>query len=149
MFRAIYCVVCLFAMSSAASADNDIGDVRNDIEARGGKVLYIKHFDHVEYLKAVGSVPTGLSGAYASNLAKEIAIKTGVKVSSEVLNQMLNGSTYKFGSGQMQAGLATYRHWEVKSLHVPRATSKGVRMQLVSSKIYLPNTHELYIRLIK
>ena len=144
--------ILLTCLSAAfAWSDDNIDEVRTSTEARGGKVLWGKHFDHEEYVIAAAAIAAGQGGGYAIETAKGIATDFGVQLSQEALSRILQGEALTFGNIEVQGGIATFNHWRRTVQHEPRIRWRGPRSYIewvpVEHQIPLPNTHQLYLRI--
>ena len=151
--RYFLAALALAGLTTAASADDNIGDVRRSVESRGGTVYWGKHFDHAEYAKAAAAIAAGQGGTYAVDLAKDIG-KTFVKeIGLDLLNKLVKGETIDLGNVEIQGGIATYNHWRRVVHHEPRIRWQGIKSRVemceVVHEIPLPNTHQLYLRIKK
>ncbi|MEZ5941168.1 MAG: hypothetical protein R3C18_07240 [Planctomycetaceae bacterium] len=153
MFRTVV-LLCVTASTQLAFAASNKGEVRNSLHERYEEVHYIKELDHIEFLKLVGSLTAGPAGAaaYAENLVREIAARTGEKVGKDIATKLLSGEMSEFiaGGKPVYVGIATYNHWE--EVKVP----DGFKFQGIHShptwgirRMPLPNTHEIYLAIGK
>ena len=99
------------SLGSVAEAANNIGDARAAVEARGGQVIYGKHFDHVEYVVAAAAIGSGNGTQYLVETAKSVGFDLG----TDVLQRLLNGESVDVGGKTLQAGFITYNHWGTNS----------------------------------
>jgi len=125
--------VILALSASPTFAANNKDEVRGNVK-NGWTVAWGKEVDHIEYGKLAAAMATGTTGAYLSNLLKDSAATLGKEVVIKALKN--RGQTFKAGRFEVQAGIATYKHWTMER---NLFTGKMV-------KVPRPNTHQPYVR---
>lgn len=150
--RSLAALTALAVASAPALAKDNKDDVQRDIKSKGGEVSFVIHFDHVQYVVAAAAIATGNGGSYLNSVAEKIALKVGAKVGLDILARLAKGETVNFGDYEVQGGVATYNHTHRITWHVPVIEWHGIHSEVVmeerSREDALPNTHELYIRIV-
>lgn len=135
-----------------APAKNDIDEKKKEVEDKGGKVIWGKHFDHLEYAIAAAHIAAGQGGKYLADKVNEVFTDFGIKLGMEALNRLVKGETLNVGDLEIQGGVATYNHSRKTLHHEPRVRWEGIKSKVemvpVEHEFPEPNTHQLYLRIV-
>lgn len=128
------------SVSSVSQARDNVDEIRNSVKNGGWIVAWGKHVDHLEYFKLLVAM-ADISGTSVSIYLTDLVAQSASELGREVVIQAIkhHGRTFKSGSVEIQAGIATFNHWHGEN---PCSIWRGACW----IKFPEPNTHQPYVR---
>ncbi len=146
---AIVSFIFYATLAGGAEAETDRETLRETLQQRYEKVIFVGEIDHIEYAKLLPCYYTGPAclSSYLNELAITATKETGVKVDKSKIYGMLTGKhNFTIIAGKhVCVDIVTYKHWEY--IEYPKLNLFNLTRGKI--RVPLPGTHEFYIAIGK